>query len=507
MENAAFSSADLTEFMKSMREMKMSVDGMGRDLGREIRDSKEEIKDEIQRMNEKIDREVKAVKEGTENLKKDLTEVRKENNDRMKRMEDRMGKIEAGGDNLEKQKRKRDEIEMKSDDRIQPTGRTYREIVKQKQDTTTDIAEQVKVHPNGSESKNAEKEVPAVENTSKSPEYKSTWARQMSQISLETQLKIATDAAARLEEGDNTEETEFRRKERGRKVKKLLKLGDSNEFHENADWPWDMHENDWDGTSDRGERNRIKKQKEKERREKKLDKAIRVGKCTIGVGPVKEQSYDYFNNITGDYNEAKKMAAAEYLTEYLKFNHQDMNDFDITDTRVSKKDDILYLVLDSPSKVRDIRRRIADCQNPDIKSRDYIPPIFYDRYTTLSRYARDLRLRDKSLKTQIRFLEKDIGLFVKTKGTDDPLTEMKMEDIEKDCRLPPVDYSVKWQMRDDKQPWRRTSPDINRRVVLKSLGDKAISPSSQREPSSKKNRYYSPESGNSADENSRFHCH
>ena len=265
-----------------------------------------------------------------------------------------------------------------------------------------------------------------------------------------------------------------------------------------------MSENDWDGTSDKGERNKVKKLKEKEKKEKKLEKAIKIGKCTIGVGPVKEQSYEYFNNITADYNEAKKMAAAEYLTEYLRFNHQDMSDIDIMDTKVSgKKDDILYIVLDSPTKVRDIRRRIADCQNPDIKTRDYIPPIFFERYTTLSRYARDLRQNDKNLKTQIRFLDRDIGLFVKTKGTEDPFTQINKEDIEKECRLPPIDYSVKWTMRDEKHPWRRTSPDTNRKIVLKSLGNRNTSPSSQKEPDSKKNRYYSPDSGNSADESSK----
>ena len=92
-----------------------------------------------------------------------------------------------------------------------------------------------------------------------------------------------------------------------------------------------------------------------------------MGKCTIGVGPIKEKSYEYFNNIMADYSEAKKMAAAEFLTEYLRF--KDMSDTDITDTKVSnKKDDILYIVLYSPTKVKYIRRRTAETRRSRLKT-------------------------------------------------------------------------------------------------------------------------------------------
>ena len=43
------------------------------------------------------------------------------------------------------------------------------------------------------------------------------------------------------------------------------------------------------------------------------------------------------------------MAAVEYLTEYLKFDHSDLQEMEITDTKVSKKgDDILYVVFWEP---------------------------------------------------------------------------------------------------------------------------------------------------------------
>ena len=93
---------------------------------------------------------------------------------------------------------------------------------------------------------------------------------------------------------------------------------------------------------------------------------------------MKRESFDYFYTITGDFDEAKRMAAIEYMEGYLNFNQDDLVDFNITDTKISAKgDDILYLVLDSPSKVKNLRRRISDLQNSDIKTREFIPPQFF----------------------------------------------------------------------------------------------------------------------------------
>ena len=55
----------------------------------------------------------------------------------------------------------------------------------------------------------------------------------------------------------------------------------------------------------------------------------------MGIGPIKEESFNYFNNMTVDYEEANKMAAVEYLTKYLHFDHCDMSDINITDTKVA----------------------------------------------------------------------------------------------------------------------------------------------------------------------------
>ena len=61
---------------------------------------------------------------------------------------------------------------------------------------------------------------------------------------------------------------------------------------------------------------------------------------------MKKKSFDYFYTIMGDYDEAKKMAAAEFLEGYLMFNSEDMIDLNITDKNISAKHDvILYTVV------------------------------------------------------------------------------------------------------------------------------------------------------------------
>ena len=109
--------------------------------------------------------------------------------------------------------------------------------------------------------------------------------------------------------------------------------------------------------------------------------------------------------------------------------------------------------------------------------------MFFYRYTAMSRHAAGMRQANDHLKTQIRFVDKDIRLFTKERGTDDPFQEYDMSTLESEVQLPGVDYSVKWSMKQERQPWRRTSPTTEK-VSLKSLRN--VSPSSQ--PALKKNK-------------------
>ena len=168
--------------------------------------------------------------------------------------------------------------------------------------------------------------------------------------------------------------------------------------------------------------------------------------------------------------------------------------------------------MDTPEKIKNIRRRISDCQNPTIKTREYIPPSFFKRYTALSRFAADLRAKMGNVKTQIRFTDIDIRLYTKIKGTEDPFEEMAMEEVETNEKLPKVEHDIQWRRKEDQPTWRRVSPDV-RQVQLKSLTNakfptdgrtggaekmsRNISTASTDGPSKKKNRKLNTESSSS----------
>ena len=459
----------------------MSIEDFMRMMQEQLKANAKNINENIQKSNDKLEREIKKelsainkkveeVTEETGRLKIKVMEDKKETDERFARIESKLDEIVEIGTKKEAVKRKHDTMtkERITPVVIQPTGNSYAERA-----ATRDNEDKIK-----------------------SPAYKSSYALHLSQKSLEQQLKAVSEAAVRLE-GEDIEVTP-----RGRTKKKLL-LGNSVELHEKEDWDWNEGETEWDGTENRQEKNREKKEKEKLKRKERIEKAAFIGRCTVGLGPIKEQSFKYFNRITGDFNDAKKMAAAEYLTGYLKFNHDDMSDMDICDTKVSPKgDDILYVVFDCPEKALNVRRRIADCQDPRIKTRDYIPPQFFLRYTALSRYARDLRSGNNKLKTQIRFGLNDISLYTKTKGQDEPFQEEDMDYIVKTFKLPDIEANASWKRKSDFPTWRKASPEI-REVNLRSLGEPARgkSTSSERQPKRKasKNSAESSTSGSSSD--------
>ena len=164
----------------------------------------------------------------------------------------------------------------------------------------------------------------------------------MHEESLQRQLEKAHEDAARLDDQQKSERKE-RSGARSRSRVKKFKLGNSQELHEEKDWPWDMSESEWDGTEDKQERNRVRKEKERKKRKERREKAAEIGRCTIGLGPIHEDSIEYFYNITADFNEAKKMAGAEFLEGYLKYDKRDMEEINITDTKISGKGDNMLI--------------------------------------------------------------------------------------------------------------------------------------------------------------------
>ena len=361
---------------------------MQQQIRKDIKESNDNLKGEIYKGMNKLNTEIAAVNKKIDNLKIDGDAVKKQVGDnheeakmRFARMETRMDAFDKEREKQDLQKRKRNVIvgQKTSDPAGGKIATTQSEVESGRK--YSDIA-------GGNRSEAIQPEIEKVEEI----QFRSSWAKQMSQVSLEQQLVKATEAAAKMEREGETKK--FTTKKEGGKP---ILLGDSLDRHNPEDWPWETNEEEWDGTQDRQERNVEKKRRQKMNKERKIEKAARVGRCTLGLGPIKTQSIDYFHTITGDYDEAKKMAGIEYLTEYLQFDHADLAEIEITDTKISQKnDDILYVVFANQDIVKNVRRRVADCQNSAIKTRDYIPPQFFDRYTALAKYASEIRANDKT---------------------------------------------------------------------------------------------------------------
>ena len=415
---------DIVKFLQQMQ-VKISEDikNSNETLRKEIYEGRKEMREELNAMNKKIDEtKVESKQTGLE-----VRKHRNETDARFKKIEERMDTLDTKAASHPLKNKHVKDVDIIA---VESKEETYKDKL--------------------------------VNNAEKTPEFKSTWARQVSQMSLESQLKKATEDAAAVEAGDRIKHSE-------KGAKKPVKMGDSGDLHGQMDWPWDESEREWDGMEDKVERNKEKRRRAREKRIKNVEKAAKVGRCTIGVGPIKNDSIDYFNKITGDYDEAKKLAAAEYLEGYLEFDHEDMSDMNITDTKISgKKDEIMYIVFDSPTKVINVRRRIADLQNEDIKTREFVPPQFFKRYNALSKHAADVRKGNREIKTQIRFTADDICLYTKVKGTEGPLEPVDMEALEKEIDLPAIEHNIKWSRKPDRPEWRQSAPQ-KKTVELRSL--------------------------------------
>ena len=92
----------------------------------------------------------------------------------------------------------------------------------------------------------------------------------------------------------------------------------------------------------------------------------------------------------------------------------------IVSTQLAPKDDILYVAFDNTKDVKDIYKRIAQVQHPEVTTRNFVPPQFYARYMYLSKACKYLRETNKEIKTQIRFGKTDVEILTKKKGEGSP---------------------------------------------------------------------------------------
>ena len=133
---------------------------------------------------------------------------------------------------------------------------------------------------------------------------------------------------------------------------------------------------------------------------------------------------------------------------FLAFEESELEQMEINETFISaKKDKIIYVAFADTDDIREIYIRIAECGNPDIRTRDYIPPQIYDRYMCISRKCAEIRSENPKIKTQIRFGESELEVLTKVRGSAEPFKPTPLEKLMNTKLLPEYDHSRKWKVR------------------------------------------------------------
>ena len=174
----------------------------------------------------------------------------------------------------------------------------------------------------------------------------------------------------------------------------------------------------------------------------------------IGLGPIRRASINYFNDICADFEEAKRMAIDEYLSEYLQLDEEDRNFFVILETSIVKSDDeLIYVTFKDFDSVREIKSRVAEVKNDEIIMRNFIPPQYWSHYKFLSNYCAEKISEDDNIKTMIRFNDTDMEVLFKNKKVDNQYYLVPLKDIETEVgSIPKFDHSVSWVKRQDRPP-------------------------------------------------------
>ena len=171
-----------------------------------------------------------------------------------------------------------------------------------------------------------------------------------------------------------------------------LRIGDSPKRHEEEEWSWEENEEDWEGTQEKKENERLKKINKYRRRKQLEEKTAHKARHMLGLGPIKQQSIDYFVTITADIELAKEMAVKEYLTTYLQFTEVELMEHDIVDSQISaRNEDIVYVTFADYASIREIHSRAAEVRDDDVEIRNFVPPQFWGRYSHISKFCAEIR--------------------------------------------------------------------------------------------------------------------
>ena len=208
---------------------------------------------------------------------------------------------------------------------------------------------------------------------------------------------------------------------------------------------------------DREGRRLLRQKRSIDKRNRKIAELSLKARQMAGIGPITEADIYYYMRDSKDYTKAKIHAVKAHLYKHYRYNNEELKDLNILETKRNSKDNIIYIALADERDVKDIYARKAEVRSENTTVKSYIPPQYYDRFAALNRVCAQKREQDPTLKTQVRFGERDLIILLKKKGSNDPYRMENLQTFMEDEELPPINMNLKWKFNEDRPLRRRVA--------------------------------------------------
>ena len=352
-----------------------------------------EVDKNFQQIKDTIEGNVTEVKE----LRKQLEEQKLENVANIKKMDTRMNRVEEALKRENYKKMKSNEMKQMEEEPVQAED-------KSKESPEEDYEKQLSADERGGAGGERTKEI------YKKNKKKSDWA-----VSIANQLRDAAKAAEDLIAKEKAKEKFKEKAEDKRKVERWfgedspvnLDNSDSSESDTNDD-----DDEDFEDIVTRKEKNRLRRKKSKENRRARKEATAAKAQLIIGVGPIEKEEIEEQKKVCKDYGTAKEQAVRDFFRNFLQFEEEELERMMIEDTQVAK-DNFVYMAFSDIEMIWEIHWRVAAVQDPKVQVRNFVPPNFWDRYMFLSRACTAYRAEFPTMKTQMRFSNKDVEIILK----------------------------------------------------------------------------------------------
>ena len=500
----------------------------------------EKLDKKLEVINEKLDNKLDDINNEIRNIKDQINGNEENSHDVLNRMDDRLSLLEEEMKKSSLLSKKREELRKSEEERLAserleeqnkqkvnevplpPRRKSFERIIINQEDLTNELNPQEKTTSSFKSSwanemeeelRNASNELSKVENRVKKAErlvsqdtrrksaeelmnLDGRRSRENRQIS-PRRMEYQEGSCSNLEVRDHWDK--LLKKEKKLKVRKPIEVVNwfADEPTTDSDLSNDSQDEDLGWTEI--EKKKVNEKKRKIRYLKKKNKMEEVAskmKKIIGIGPIPTNSVQYFEKENISTHEARKKAIKEYLAYHLEFDEEDLEQLEILETKqCASRNDIIYFVLGDQDHIREIHyRRAASC-NDDLILRDYVPPQYHARYVAIGKKAAEKRGLDKSLKTQIRWGEKDLEIFIKNRnennedGDRERFKKTNLQDFMGDTLLPDFDMEIEWKTRRDEKTKKKITFG-RKEAMIPSLkySQPTVKPTSKQFPLSKHNK-------------------